>query len=145
MLVQRTVLRLDDTQVAQLEELDSHLMLERLALQRESEATSPGAPRVRRERGRALGQTGEPGSHDPGGPAMPPGREAPGHRQSGPLPNETAPEDAIARRLDDADTRAWLRAEEALAPEQREHARVIASEYRARLYDQRDAARQGPK
>jgi hypothetical protein len=158
-LAERAALGLSDMQVAQLEDLDGALMLERLALRRESDVASPGPPRARPETGRALGQTAEPGRRDPGGPAMLPGgmgipgagsggpgmpraMEAPGPRRVGPAPSETAPEDRNGARLDDADTRAWLRAEDALAPEQRERARAIASEYRARFYDQREAARQ---
>ncbi len=51
-------------------------------------------------------------------------------------------------RLDEADTAAFLRAEEALEPARRGPAREIAAAYRAALYDQRaavDAGQQPPR
>jgi hypothetical protein len=44
-------------------------------------------------------------------------------------------------KLDDADTRAFLKAEAALTPAQRERAREIASGYREQLFDRREQQR----
>jgi hypothetical protein len=49
--------------------------------------------------------------------------------------------EALDARLDDADTAAFLKAEQALAPAQRERAREIATSYREQLFERREVLR----
>jgi hypothetical protein len=50
-------------------------------------------------------------------------------------------QEALDAGLDDADTRAFLKAEAALTPAQRERARDIASRYREQLFERREQQR----
>jgi len=50
-------------------------------------------------------------------------------------------QEALDASLDDADTRAFLRAEAVLTPAQRDRAREVASGYREQLFDRRELLR----
>ena len=75
------------------------------------------------------GGTGPAGAAPPGAP--------PGAGRRDPVKEQQA----LEARFDDADTRAFLKAEAALTPAQRDRAREIASGYREQLFDRRERQR----
>lgn len=151
----RGELGLTDAQVARLEALDDALASERSELGRAAAAPPAGEGSPAGDRGASDGARPEAGAAGggpsrmggPGGPGMAGGRSGDGMRGPGGgggdrrRADRGPSDEAVRTQLDDADTRAYLRAEEALAPEQRDRAREIASEYRAALYDAREAHR----
>lgn len=92
----------------------------------------------------------------PGGDAGSGGGPAPGGRFHGgggyrrsrpaghPARDPAARAAELRRRLDDADTAAWLEAEDLLREPHREPARQIAEKYREALADERDAEKRRP-
>lgn len=78
------------------------------------------------------GMGGGPGPAGAAPPGAPPGA---GRR------DPVKAEQALEARFDDADTRAFLKAEAALTPAQRDRAREIAGAYRERLFERRERQR----
>ncbi|BDG02266.1 hypothetical protein [Anaeromyxobacter oryzae] len=152
----RGELGLTEAEVARLEALDDALANERIELRKAAGPAGRGgeaAPAREARDGKQAedggGAGSEPRMGGRGGPGMG-GRPGGGMGGRGAAPGgghraaeRGASEDALRSRLDDADTRAYLRAEEVLAPGQRDRAREIASEYRAALYDARDGQKRG--
>ncbi len=150
-LAHRGELGLDDAEVKQLEERDAALQ-RRLAEIRERFAAE-GRSQWGRGRGPTPGPpAGESPDRAPGGGAGPGGGPAPGGRFRGggggyrgsrpaghPAPDPAARAAELRRRLDDADTAAWLEAEDLLREPHRKPARQVAEKYREALADDRDA------
>ena len=129
-LAHRGDLELTAEQVDRLQVRDEELEREQVKLRAAREHRQHEAP----------ARTGQqPG---PGMGGSPGGR----HRQSQRTNSATDAKPAVRsleEQLDDADTRAYLGAEEAVLTEkQRDPAREIAEKYREDLYDQRDRAKQ---
>jgi hypothetical protein len=128
-------LGLSPEQVKQLEERDGALQREYAELRERLEQPTPAAPgRPRGEGGLQPATGGRGGLHGGSGPKAE--RDEPGgKRGAGPL----ARAEELRRRLSDADTAAWLGAEEVLTEGQREPAREVAAKYRERLADEQEA------
>jgi len=147
-IARRGELGLGDAQVKQLEEREAALQRQ-LAEIRTSFAAPPKV-----ERGDREGPEGKagPASRSGGGPGSPGegrgGGGRHGNRGGGgarPAPGESPAARAteLRQRLDDADTAAWLGAEQLLPEGLREPARAVAERYREALADQREAERRG--
>lgn len=159
-LAHRGELGLDGAEVKRLEERDAVLQ-RRLAEIRDQLEAPEGRDRAGREgrsppRPPADGSSPQPSLPEVGpgqgaGPGGGPGprgrfRAGGGHggRRSGGgrLAQDPAARAAeLRRRLDDADTAAWLEAETLLRESHREPARAVAEKYREDLADERDAER----
>jgi hypothetical protein len=140
-LAHRAELGLSAVEVERLEQIDSDLVRER----REwgADAASGEAKAKNRSHGGEAPSSSDGASGGPGSgglPAGPPG--APG--ASGGRGTAADPTEGRRRWLDEADTRAYLRAEATLEPPHRDGARRIASEYRAALYDLRRGSDRPP-
>ncbi len=136
-LLHRDELKLTDEQVKGLQEIDEQLAERAKAISdRPSGGPRPdGGVAAQGGRGGGLHMTGGRGG---GGRGMAGG----GYRgtPSGTPKGSRSPQE----RMDDADTRAYLQAEEEiLAPEQRDRAREIAEKYREDLYDRRSRSGSG--
>jgi len=130
-IAHRAELRLDDGQVGRLQELDDDLNRQRDRL---------GAPAPRPAAARDAGAVAPPGAPSPADDARHAGSA--GHHGGGRHARREKGADAPApldreSAWNDADTAAYLRAEEVLRPEQRDAAREIAERYREALYDAR--------
>jgi hypothetical protein len=162
-LAHRGELELNDDQVAALERADADLQLELAKLPAEGVVVPPaehrsGPPPVSGPPPGSPGAGGPSGGRAPGmGMNMGPGgvQLTPGGGMgggAGMAPSGAAPaapprrdparaQQAHEAKLDDADTRAFLKIESALTPAQRERAREIASGYREQLFDRREQQR----
>ena len=130
-IAHRSELRLDDAQIGRLQELDDDLQRQRDRL---------GAPAPRPAAARDAGAVAPPGAPSPADDARHAGSA--GHHGGGRHARREKGADAPApldreSAWNDADTAAYLRAEEVLRPEQRDAAREIAERYREALYDAR--------
>ncbi len=96
--------------------------------------TGPGGFQVSPTGGMSGGATPGGGGH--GG--VPPSGAAPA---GAPRRDPRREQQALEARLDDADTRAFLKVEPSLTPAQRERAREIAGGYREQLFERREQQR----
>jgi hypothetical protein len=153
-VARRGELGLDDGQVKQLEERDAALQRQ-LAEIRERFGQAqrlPGGQGRPRPAGPPDGSSPLPSpaerARDPAAGPVPGGGGGRGRHAGGRRGAQGGREDRageLQRRLDDADTEAWLAAESVLAERQRDPARAVAERYREALADEREAARQKAK
>jgi len=168
-LAHRSDLALTDAQVAALERADDELQARLARLRAEGGVAAPapgglrgsvhgGPPTSGQGGGQAVpgfGMNAGPGGFQltPGGGGhggAPRGGTAP-DAGGGPAADQAKPQarrpdpvkaqEALDASLDDADTRAFLKAEAALTPDQRERAREIAGAYREQLFERREQDR----
>lgn len=165
-LAHRGELELSEEQATVLERADAELQVQLSRLRTEGVVAPPAEPRSGPppESGPP---PGSPGAGGPGGgrsPGMgmnmgpggvqltPGGGMGGGAGRAGMAPSGAAPaapprrdparaQQAIEAKLDEADTRAFLKAEAALTPAQRERAREIAGAYREQLFERREQQR----
>ena len=168
-LAHRGELELSEEQAAALEQADAELQAQFARLRAEGGAPAQGSVAPPVHDGAPAGgmpPVGDPGAGGPtgAGGAKPSGfgmNMGPGGFQAsptggmggGPGPAGAAPptgarrrdplkeQQALEARFDDADTRAFLKAEAALTPAQRDRAREIASAYREQLFERREQQR----
>lgn len=149
-LARRGELGLGDAQVKQLEEREAALQRQLGEIRQGSGARPPGGPgqpEGRADRGGAGSRPGDdhaPASEARGGQGRGGGRHGSrGAGRAAPADSPAARSAELQQRLDDADTAAWVAAEELLPEAQREPARAVAERYREALADQREAERRG--
>ncbi len=161
-LAHRSDLDLADEQVAALEQADAELQVRLIRLRAEGGLPPQGGagagPGGGGEPPSGVPWGGQPGgglgmNMGPGGFQMAPnaggmGGGAPGEGPHGGGPRAGPPrrdparaQEALEARLDDADTTAFLKAEQVLRAAQRERAREIATSYREQLFERREATR----
>jgi hypothetical protein len=155
-LAHRGELGLTDAEVRQLEERDEALQKQLAEIREQGTASAhagAGAGRTGARSSLPSSDTAQPLS--PTAAALPQGMGAGGYRggrggggrsggRSAPAAQDPgAWAKALQSKLDDADTSAWLSAEEVLAESRREKAREVAEKHREALADQRDVVRAG--
>ena len=162
-LAHRSELDLNDDQVAALEQADAELQQRLARLRAEGAVAAPpdrAGPAIQGPAGGAgAPPTGRPGggtSAGPGGFQLAPTPGGLGGPTAAALPGmgggqagsggparraAVRDQEALEARLDDADTSAFLKAEAALSPAQRERAREIATAFRERLFERRELLR----
>jgi hypothetical protein len=166
-LAHRGELELSADQAAALEQADADLQVQLTRLRAEGGLVPPAEPRPGAGPPPGMGQPpGGPGTGGPGG-GRAPGMgmsSGPGGFQLSPTgggmgggaghgggagaapsaPPRRDParaREGLEARLDDADTRAFLKVEPVLTPAQRERAREVASRYREQLFERREQQR----
>ena len=169
-LAHRSDLSLTDAQVTALERADDELQVQFARLRAEGGVPAPpagglrgsvhgGAPPSGQGGGQAVpgfGMNAGPGGFQltPGGggsqggaprggttPDMGGSPPADGAKPQARRPDPVKAQEALEASLDDADTRAFLKAEAVLTPAQRERAREAAGAYREQLFERRELER----